>query len=94
MTDPQTHSEHLATFVKLASGIVACLRVDSDGWQRVLERSAQDLMDLSEEVHRGKRQLHHPQHLSCALRNLLTDAHLMTSVLLDADTLKEKDHGN
>lgn len=40
-----------------------CMRVDSDGWQRVLDRAVTDLSDLAKEIKSGKRMAHVPHHL-------------------------------
>ena len=50
-----------------------CLRVDSDGWQRVLERAIIDLEDLAKEIKRGKRIAHIPNHLRVNALDALCD---------------------
>ncbi len=53
--------------------LLRCLRVDSDGWQRVLERAATDLNDLAAEVKSGKRLMHFPNHLREDVLDALCD---------------------
>lgn len=50
-----------------------CVRVDSDGWQRVLERAIVDLDDLAKEIKTGKRIAHLPQHLRVDALDALCD---------------------
>ena len=50
-----------------------CLRVDSDGWQRVLERACVDLEDLAKEIKQGKRVAHIPNHLRMDALDALCD---------------------
>ena len=50
-----------------------CLRVDSDGWQRVLERAIIDLHCLADEIKRGKRIAHIPNHLRVNALDALCD---------------------
>ena len=55
------------------SEYLACLRVDSDGWQRVLERAIVDLKDLATEIKKGKRIAHIPNHLRIDALDALCD---------------------
>lgn len=50
-----------------------CLRVDSDGWQRVLERALIDLEDLAKEIKTGKRIAHIPNHLRVEALDAIAD---------------------
>lgn len=52
---------------------LSCLRVDSDGWQRVLERAIIDLRDLATEIKRSKRIAHIPNHLRVDALDALCD---------------------
>ena len=53
--------------------LLATLRVDSDGWQRVLERAVTDLQDLATEIKKGKRIAHIPNHLRAEALDALCD---------------------
>jgi len=53
--------------------LLATLRVDSDGWQRVLERSVTDLQDLATEIKKGKRIAHTPNHLRAEALDAMCD---------------------
>ena len=55
------------------SEYLRCLRVDSDGWQRVLERAIVDLHDLATEIKKGKRIAHIPNHLRADALDALCD---------------------
>ena len=55
------------------SEYLRCLRVDSDGWQRVLERAIVDLQDLATEIKKGKRIAHIPNHLRIDALDALCD---------------------
>ena len=55
------------------SEYLRCLRVDSDGWQRVLERAIVDLQDLAAEIKKGKRIAHIPNHLRVEALDALCD---------------------
>jgi len=55
------------------SEYLRCLRVDSDGWQRVLERATVDLQDLATEIKKGKRIAHIPNHLRIDALDALCD---------------------
>lgn len=55
------------------SEYLRCLRVDSDGWQRVLERATVDLQDLATEIKKGKRIAHIPNHLRVEALDALCD---------------------
>lgn len=55
------------------SEYLRCLRVDSDGWQRVLERAIVDLQDLATEIKKGKRIAHIPNHLRVEALDALCD---------------------
>jgi predicted HAD superfamily Cof-like phosphohydrolase len=53
--------------------LLATLRVDSDGWQRVLERAVTDLQDLATEIKKGKRIAHIPNHLRAEALDAMCD---------------------
>ncbi len=55
------------------SEYLRCLRVDSDGWQRLLERAIVDLQDLATEIKKGKRIAHIPNHLRVEALDALCD---------------------
>ncbi|MBT9158945.1 MAG: hypothetical protein DDT26_00194 [Dehalococcoidia bacterium] len=55
------------------SEYLRCLRVDSDGWQRVLERAIVDLQVLATEIKKGKRIAHIPNHLRVEALDALCD---------------------
>lgn len=57
------------------------MRVDSDGWQRVLERAAIDLRDLAREVQSGKRTAHVPNHLRPGFLKELIDREVTASAI-------------
>ena len=71
---PQGLSLQLACHIEEVTELLACLRVDSDGWQRVLERATVDLADLAKEVKAGKRVMHFPNHLRESVLDALCDA--------------------
>ena len=72
--DAQTLSVQLACHIEEITELLHCLRVDSAGWQRVLERAAQDLADLADEVKTGKRVMHFPNHTREMVLDALCDA--------------------
>ena len=53
--------------------LLSTLRVDSDGWQRVLERAVIDLQDLATEIKQGKRIAHIPNHLRADALDAMCD---------------------
>lgn len=67
-------SIQLACHLEEVCELLECLRVNSDGWQRVLGRSAQDLGDLASVVKSGLKEMHFPLHLREAVLDALCDA--------------------
>lgn len=67
-------STQLACHVEEICELLTHLRVDSDGWQRVLERAVTDLNDLAMETKAGKRTMHFAGHMREAVLDALCDA--------------------
>ena len=53
--------------------LLRCLRVSSDGWQKVLERIVTDLEDLGTAIKSGKLIAHFPNHLRTDVLDALCD---------------------
>lgn len=53
--------------------LLRCLRVSSDGWQKVLERIVTDLEDLGAAIKSGKLIAHFPNHLRVDVLDALCD---------------------
>ena len=53
--------------------LINCLRVSSDGWQRVLERACTDLGDLASAIKSGKIVAHIPTHVRTDALDALCD---------------------
>lgn len=53
--------------------LLRCLRVNSDGWQKVLERIVTDLEDLATAIKSGKLIAHFPNHLRVDVLDALCD---------------------
>lgn len=69
----QDVSTQIGCHIEEMAELLQTLRVDSDGWQRVLERAATDLHDIACEIKSGKRIGHIPQHLRVAVLDALCD---------------------
>lgn len=67
-------SVQLGCHIEEVCELLRCLRTDSAGWQRVLERAVIDLTDLADEVKEGNRTLHFPNHLRDLVLDSLCDA--------------------
>lgn len=67
-------STQLACHLEEVCELLECLRVNSDGWQRVLERSTQDLHDLADVVKSGLKEMHFPAHLREEVLDALCDS--------------------
>lgn len=70
---PETLSVQIGVDLEEIGEYLRCLRVDSDGWQRVLERALIDLEDLAKEIKTGKRVAHIPNHLRVEALDALCD---------------------
>lgn len=53
--------------------LLSCLRIDSDSWQRLLERCVEDLNDLADKLKSGQKTAHFPPHLRTAVLDALCD---------------------
>lgn len=70
----QDVSTQIGCHLEEVAELLQVLRVDSDGWQRVLERAVTDLHDLAHEIKSGRRVGHIPQHLRMAALDALCDS--------------------
>lgn len=61
--NPDHLSVAIGVDLEEATELLDCLRVNSDGWQRVLERASTDLSDLAKAIKSGKVIAHIPNHL-------------------------------
>ena len=69
----QNTSVQAGCMIEEMGELLATLRVDSDGWQRVLERAVIDLQDLATEIKQGKRIAHIPNHLRAEALDAMCD---------------------
>lgn len=69
-------SAALAEHLGAVCSVLKCMRVSSDPWQRVLERSIEDLASIAAEVSAGKKVLHVPQYLHATLNSAVSTANL------------------
>ncbi len=66
-------SVQLGVHLEEITELLTCLRVDSSGWQRLLERVVTDLADLGTELKQCKRVAHIPAHLRLQALDALCD---------------------
>ena len=69
----QAVSTQAGCMIEEVGELLSTLRVDSDGWQRVLERAVIDLQDLATEIKQGKRIAHIPNHLRADALDAMCD---------------------